>query len=782
MPLARTSTSALFLAVALYGCSESTAVVDAAACPDGSIEVNGICRKRCTAVTECLITEACLNRVCVPAPAGPPRILRFSVTPQTLEPNEIAEVVYSVANADVVQAEFDTGFGTPNRFFLSDQLFGVLDTPPLNVDGTLTLFAISSASGDTDTRMITIDIETPELSIEQFEASPTTVTPGGPTTLDWRVSGSASVSILTEAGAVVLSPAPPVGSVTLPVDTTTVFVLRATDEAGATDEESVQVDVVNDINPEVTALTVDPDVGSTGDGALLTWQTRGAQGIRVRSGGRFGEVLYESVELSFVNRGQFVVLPQTDESQFTVEAFSGNRSGIETVQTVVFEKPAVQIVDFDATPELFEAPTQEVLVSWEVEPADGAVVALSVRGEAPSSVGTDDAVSFVLTSPRTVIFDLFASGEGGGARGVTRVWRLLAETEPNDDRGSADQPDGFAITGALSTNMPNDEDDIDWFAFTVPAGGSASAAFYGETECTDSFVLRLRSVNRVLDQARPTSAGCPTVAAAGLAAGQYFVAMEADQGAPPLSYVLGVSVEPPRCGDGFRAPSEACDDGNLRVGDGCNVDCQIEPEYVYQAMAEPSPPWKAPPPASTELQWLTYSTGQPELASDAGFAVVALPFQFPFYGRQYSGVVVHTDGYLSFHPDVAGAGVDPANAWGAIRPHALVAVLNTDLAFPDSASVRTWQENDMRFGQVVWFDFSEARVNGEMTDVGQTRIGLTKLGEIILRYGTRKSDIAFNAGIEDHTGTRQVSVCDDATCPADVPVENTDIVFGNTIR
>jgi cysteine-rich repeat protein len=32
----------------------------------------------------------------------------------------------------------------------------------------------------------------------------------------------------------------------------------------------------------------------------------------------------------------------------------------------------------------------------------------------------------------------------------------------------------------------------------------------------------------------------------------------------------------PRCGDGVPNGNEACDDGNRRNGDGCNINCQIE--------------------------------------------------------------------------------------------------------------------------------------------------------------------------------------------------------------
>ena len=54
----------------------------------------------------------------------------------------------------------------------------------------------------------------------------------------------------------------------------------------------------------------------------------------------------------------------------------------------------------------------------------------------------------------------------------------------------------------------------------------------------------------------------------------------ADDGACSYSGVTGVChnqlCAPPRCGDGFKEPSEQCDDGNSIAGDGCSVNCTIE--------------------------------------------------------------------------------------------------------------------------------------------------------------------------------------------------------------
>jgi len=43
-----------------------------------------------------------------------------------------------------------------------------------------------------------------------------------------------------------------------------------------------------------------------------------------------------------------------------------------------------------------------------------------------------------------------------------------------------------------------------------------------------------------------------------------------------LATITAVSATPAICGDGIKASSEKCDDGNLINGDGCSADCKIE--------------------------------------------------------------------------------------------------------------------------------------------------------------------------------------------------------------
>lgn len=43
------------------------------------------------------------------------------------------------------------------------------------------------------------------------------------------------------------------------------------------------------------------------------------------------------------------------------------------------------------------------------------------------------------------------------------------------------------------------------------------------------------------------------------------------------------------CGDGFKFPDEACDDGDTRSGDGCSSACQVEPGFACEALSDAAP-------------------------------------------------------------------------------------------------------------------------------------------------------------------------------------------------
>jgi cysteine-rich repeat protein len=56
----------------------------------------------------------------------------------------------------------------------------------------------------------------------------------------------------------------------------------------------------------------------------------------------------------------------------------------------------------------------------------------------------------------------------------------------------------------------------------------------------------------------------------------YFIVVNGDNGDDPGVYELELAARQPACGDAIRDSHEACDDGNINDGDGCDPDCGVE--------------------------------------------------------------------------------------------------------------------------------------------------------------------------------------------------------------
>lgn len=143
---------------------------------------------------------------------------------------------------------------------------------------------------------------------------------------------------------------------------------------------------------------------------------------------------------------------------------------------------------------------------------------------------------------------------------------------------------GAAISGALTP-----AGNIDWYQVTVPDGYGLRAEVFAPTEglCTTTdTVIRLWAANRTTQIYSDDDSGvdrCSLMTPAtdpevrALAGGTYYLSVEEynnDVAVP--AYVLNVTIEAPRCGDGYSSGAETCDDGNTTAGDGCSATCTYE--------------------------------------------------------------------------------------------------------------------------------------------------------------------------------------------------------------
>ena len=166
------------------------------------------------------------------------------------------------------------------------------------------------------------------------------------------------------------------------------------------------------------------------------------------------------------------------------------------------------------------------------------------------------------------------------------------ESEPNNTCGAEDGP--FLVSGSVNVIAAiTPIGDLDFFSFTLPGPGPSSIKIEtfsgvvpGACAVGNDTLLELRAPNCTTVLASDDDDGinaCSLIDAAGadtgarkLPAGTYFVRVsEFNNDLAIANYNVSVTVLS-TCGNGGALqPTEACDDGNLVSGDGCDANCTV---------------------------------------------------------------------------------------------------------------------------------------------------------------------------------------------------------------
>ncbi len=176
---------------------------------------------------------------------------------------------------------------------------------------------------------------------------------------------------------------------------------------------------------------------------------------------------------------------------------------------------------------------------------------------------------------------------------------LTPEVEPNSDRTDAmvhgplaAGQNGWsaAINGPTALPTPG-AGDQDYFMFTIPAGQTRSVRAEvsdGTTGCPFDSILELRSAtNTVLVTDLDDGIGnCSLIdgvvdgPAQNLGEGTYYLVVRHNSATSTVTapYVLSLNLIAPGCGNRILEGGEACDDGNMNTGDGCDA-CAFEPGW-----------------------------------------------------------------------------------------------------------------------------------------------------------------------------------------------------------
>ncbi|MBK6690436.1 MAG: hypothetical protein IPG45_38570 [Deltaproteobacteria bacterium] len=634
-------------------------------CPSThALDSNQICRVSCLADSDCFPTEMCSSALlCVPKADQGPEIVRFVADRNPVAEGEEVTLEYVALFAEKVRLSVKRG-GSTQPIAENEALVDTFIYQATQGDVVLELEALRGEVRVTKELALTVTSAN-KVQILSFTADAIQVRAGDRVKLEWVLQNEESFRVETSNGQTL---AIVEGSVAFDNPTETTEYTLVAEGPGGPVQAKVTVEVV--IDP--VELTIDvleisaPAEARPGDNGVIKWRTTGASRLRVREV-RTDRVLFETADPRVAAEGRWLLAFQETGNRTYELAVEGQ--GTQGTRVV-----AVNVTPWLDPPSLTNvqvAPTvgpqrMDIDVSWTVEPADTPILILdqssgeswSVEGETTATIPGDGATRRLLVR---------AENESGVAEELVVAWRLQNELE---DNAQIPQPiDGVAIDGVLEN--PNDTGDLDRFQLTVPAQGSLAVQLKGA--CLSFITLRILDPQQ---QPLQESAGgglgdCPGVlTATGLTGGVYEVQVESEILIGD-SYVLIADPRAPICGDGATQVGESCDDGARLKNDGCDGYCQAEPHFQYAVSVVP------PEPSEPTALPLDFDLVAPVLGAelaDRGVGVVELPFDLPFFGQRYRGVMVHVDGFAGFTPAIADGPVLAPDA-----PNAVLALFAGDL-------------------------------------------------------------------------------------------------------
>jgi len=142
---------------------------------------------------------------------------------------------------------------------------------------TYDLIATNEAGKDVKTVTVTVEgIPTVLPKIDSFVAEPAGISAGEESTLQWEVSGAASVTIDG------IGEVDPAGETIVHPDETTIYILRATNEAGI-DVKTVTVTVeeIPPVLPRIISFVAEPAIITAGEKSILYWDVYGAANVTI---------------------------------------------------------------------------------------------------------------------------------------------------------------------------------------------------------------------------------------------------------------------------------------------------------------------------------------------------------------------------------------------------------------------------------------------------------------------------------------------------------------------
>ncbi|MCA9552421.1 MAG: hypothetical protein KC933_20470 [Myxococcales bacterium] len=688
-------------------------------------------------------------------------------TPDVVEEGGESEVEFVVSGADKVELIRAEVGGQDQPIYLDDQSpqAGRVRLSRLVNDTYVRLEASAQDGARIDTEEVLIQVAAPgEVAITGFTANPTQVSAGGQVQLSWSTINATRVD-LKAGDEVIETGLEAEGTVEVVVDVTTTFTLIA-DGLPSAVAKSVTVEVLVEPGPAVLEASFNPASATIqeGDNAVLRWRTANADQVQLQAG---GNTFYTTSDPEAVLEGRMLLSPNPGTAPVEVVASAPNKvpDTKRAVLTVTARPPAPTFTR-PPTVEPLIMPIDgadegvEVTVHWSVQPANAAVTVAVGGGVFPVPPGDSQYSTRVSSSEATPITVQAVVPGGGLAVGELMTLPNFRESEPNDTQANPNELFNMARTGSVIGVGP--VWDVDWYVVGLqqPDQRMRVSLHPGVNQaCVAGMEVEVRRASTVVGTMVVSPQGtCPILELSHLDVGDYRirVTMAGLPGGLSWDYTVSAQVFGPECGDGVQDEGEACDDGNRAAGDSCSPTCTVGAGYAFD-VHETSTEDKPAPAAAEAVHFLPYSA-QP--ARDEGFAVLELPFSFPFFARTFHGLLLTTNGYLSFLPtDESGSNLtDPA---GPRAPNALVAAVGMDLRLLPASTVRWWIEDDASAQQQRMIIALEGlALAGDARPSVTARVELSSGGEVVIAYGDLAFDsgLSFFAGLEGPEGLVQVGL------------------------
>ncbi|HEX3747515.1 MAG TPA: OmpA family protein [Bryobacteraceae bacterium] len=330
------------------------------------------------------------------------------------------------------------------------------------------------------TTEVSVSAPTP-VTVTLFQASPSTIQPGGTSTLSWVIQGATTVSISPNVGNV----NPTSGSAQVTPSATTTYTLTATGTAGTTTTATtvVTVQAAPVVLPQIIMFNGSPLSITAGGSSTLSWSTVNATSVTISGLG--AEALNGSVSTGAL----------TTTTQYTLTATGAGGQMVTAVISIqVMPASIPQVVVFTASPQTISA-GQSSQLCWQVNGATSISISNGVgsnlQANACQTISPQTTTTYVLTATNatgqiqasvtvnvgsTMILSFTASPEFSTSQGnpVVLSWTTMNATSVALVGGDmTSSPANLPANGSFTVN-PNDNATYTLIAYG-PGGSSVSA-------------------------------------------------------------------------------------------------------------------------------------------------------------------------------------------------------------------------------------------------------------------------------------------------------------------